>query len=145
MRAQQRERVLRKAIQIVAVAALVGGVLWWSNRPTDGPDEGAPFLEVAMPALSPEEQEGERLFNQNCASCHGADAAGQGGIAPPLINKVYRPRMHADAAFLLAVRNGVRQHHWEFGPMPPVEGVDDAAVTKITAYVRALQRENGIE
>jgi hypothetical protein len=44
----------------------------------------------------------------------------------------------------LAVKNGVRAHHWRFGDMPPVEGVSDEDATKIVAYVRELQRANGI-
>jgi hypothetical protein len=39
----------------------------------------------------------------------------------------------------------VRAHHWRFGNMPPVDGVNRAEVEKIVAYVRALQRANGIE
>ena len=51
---------------------------------------------------------------------------------------------HGDAAFLLAVRNGVRAHHWRFGDMPPQPGLTGAEVAAITAYVRELQRANGI-
>ncbi len=47
-------------------------------------------------------------------------------------------------AFLMAARNGVRSHHWKFGDMPPVEGITDAEVKTIVAYVRALQQANGI-
>ena len=47
-------------------------------------------------------------------------------------------------AFQMAVANGVRAHHWRFGNMPAVEGVTQSDVDKIVAYVRALQRENGI-
>jgi len=42
------------------------------------------------------------------------------------------------------VRNGVRAHHWKFGSMPPVDGITDAEDGTIVAYVRALQRANGI-
>ena len=136
---------MKKPIAITAVLALVAGILWWANRPAEGPPPGAPFLEVSVPELTGVEKEGEALFTQYCAVCHGKNAAGRGGIAPPLVNKIYRSRIHADVAFLLAVRNGVRAHHWQFGSMPPQEGVDEAAVTKITAYVRALQKQNGID
>jgi hypothetical protein len=47
-------------------------------------------------------------------------------------------------AFVLAAKNGVAAHHWPFGNMPAVEGVTDADVLNIVTYVRALQRENGI-
>jgi hypothetical protein len=47
-------------------------------------------------------------------------------------------------AFVMAAQNGVRAHHWKFGDMPPVEGVTNADILNVVAYVRALQRENGI-
>ena len=48
-------------------------------------------------------------------------------------------------AFVLAARNGVRAHHWPFGNMPPVEQpLTDGELAAIIAYVRELQRANGI-
>ena len=79
-----------------------------------------------------------------CAACHGANAAGQNGVAPPLVHKIYEPSHHGDAAFLLAAKQGVRAHHWKFGNMPPVEGVTPGDVKMVVAYVRELQRANGI-
>jgi mono/diheme cytochrome c family protein len=88
--------------------------------------------------------EGERLFNDNCARCHGVRAAGT-DAGPPLVHLVYEPNHHADIAFQRAVAFGVPAHHWRFGNMAPVPGVDEAAVERITAYVRWLQRKAGIE
>jgi len=88
--------------------------------------------------------EGERLFNDTCARCHGAEAAGT-DAGPPLVHIVYEPNHHADIAFQRAVALGAPAHHWRFGNMPPVPGVDEAAVERITAYVRWLQRRAGIE
>lgn len=99
---------------------------------------------VSVPELSAQEQRGRAAFEANCASCHGRNAAGRQGVAPPLVHDIYEPGHHADAAFQIAVSNGVRQHHWTFGSMPPVEGVKEEQVRDITAYIRALQRENGI-
>jgi hypothetical protein len=47
-------------------------------------------------------------------------------------------------SFVLAVKNGVRAHHWRFGDMPPVDGLTQSDVMNIVAYVRELQRANGI-
>lgn len=88
--------------------------------------------------------EGERLFDRNCARCHGARAAGTEN-GPPLVHIVYEPNHHADIAFQRAVAFGVAAHHWRFGDMPPVSGLDEEAVARITAYVRWLQRKAGIE
>jgi mono/diheme cytochrome c family protein len=88
--------------------------------------------------------DGERLYTDNCARCHGTRAAGT-DAGPPLVHVVYEPNHHADIAFQRAVALGVPAHHWRFGNMAPVPGVDEAAVERITAYVRWLQRAAGIE
>ncbi|MGH7333538.1 MAG: c-type cytochrome, partial [Candidatus Rokuibacteriota bacterium] len=64
---------------------------------------------------------------------------------PALVHRVYHPRLHADIAVDLAVRQGVRAHHWSFGDMPPQPAVTATDLANITRYVRELQRANGIE
>ena len=118
-----------------------------SMTPPDTSDiaDGAPIVEVSLPAeLSANAQIGKRAFEDKCAACHGTNAAGQNGIAPPLVHKTYEPGHHSDMAFVMAAKNGVRAHHWQFGNMPPVEGLTDADVKMIARYVRELQAENGI-
>jgi mono/diheme cytochrome c family protein len=83
---------------------------------------------------------GETLFESRCAECHGREAKGT-DKGPPLVHRIYEPSHHGDDAFYRAVREGVRGHHWPFGDMPP----PDEDVTRIVAYVRALQKANGIE
>jgi mono/diheme cytochrome c family protein len=83
-------------------------------------------------------------FDANCASCHGANAAGQDGVAPPLVHIIYEPNHHGDASFLLAAKNGVRAHHWPFRDMPAVQNITDDSIALIVTYVRELQRANGI-
>ena len=87
---------------------------------------------------------GKRGFDKNCAACHGENAVGQDGVAPPLVHKIYEPSHHGDESFQRAVAMGVRAHHWEFGNMPAIEGLTRADVKAITAYVRELQRHKGI-
>jgi mono/diheme cytochrome c family protein len=132
-----------------ALALVVGaGIYLWSGQSSDPvaarPAVGGAIVEVVVPELQGVESLGERAFNAKCAECHGQNAAGQNGVAPPLVHKIYEPSHHGDAAFLLAARNGARSHHWKFGDMPPVKGVTDADVATIISYVRALQRANGI-
>ena len=106
---------------------------------------GDALVAVTMPlAFTPKEQMGAKAFEENCAACHGANAAGRDGIGPPLVHIIYEPSHHGDQSFHLAAMNGVRAHHWPFGNMPPVEGVTTSDVESIVAYVRALQRANGI-
>ena len=107
-------------------------------------EAGAALATVAVPGLSPKAEAGRIAFEANCATCHGVNAAGQDGTAPPLVHRIYEPNHHGDAAFQLAAKSGVRAHHWRFGNMPPVPGVSEQDVDKIIAYVRALQKANGI-
>lgn len=148
----------KSAIALFAVVVLGGGALVWNvvgdsgsaqeqsmTRPDTGTAAAAPLVEVAPPSeLSPDAQIGKRGFEANCAVCHGLNAAGQDGVAPPLVHKIYEPGHHADFAFMTAARNGVRSHHWPFGNMPPVEGLTDTDIGYIVRYVRELQKANGI-
>jgi len=129
---------------VIAVAAILIWRFALQPAPQETTAAGVPLVEVTVPALSGEASAGEALFNANCASCHGKNAAGQDGVAPPLVHVIYEPNHHGDAAFHIAAQRGVRAHHWPFGDMPPVEGVSDGEVDKIVAYVRTLQRANGI-
>lgn len=114
-----------------------------SVQSTNGID-GTPLAEVTVPELSAVAQAGREVFEVSCAACHGVNAAGQDGVAPPLVHVIYEPNHHGDQSFYQAVRYGVRAHHWRFGNMPAIEGVSQSQVGDIIAYVRELQRANGI-
>lgn len=98
---------------------------------------------VIIPDVTGEVALGQRAYAARCASCHGEVATGteQG---PPFLHPFYLPDHHGDQAFLIAAESGVRAHHWRFGDMPPVEGITRAEVMGVIAYVRALQRANGL-
>jgi len=102
------------------------------------------IVAVSMPELSGNAALGARAFKGKCAKCHGEDAGGRESKGPPLIHKYYFPGHHGDEAFFRAARQGVQQHHWTFGNMPPVEGITNADLKVIVAYVRAVQKANGI-
>jgi mono/diheme cytochrome c family protein len=126
-------------VSTTLVASLAGLSLLWAceRRPAARVD----FDPGPVPS---ELAEGERLFDRNCGRCHGARATGTEN-GPPLVHIVYEPNHHADIAFQRAVSFGVAAHHWRFGNMPPVPGLDEEAIARITAYVRWLQRKAGIE
>ncbi len=143
---------MRGVIVIIAIA--VAGVIAYAILLLGGNDhtelsaaiipDGA-LAAVSLPEnLSQNAQIGKLAFGVKCASCHGTNAAGQDGIAPPLVHIIYEPGHHGDAAFQRAVEMGVRAHHWPFGNMPAVEGITRGDVKMITSYVRELQRANGI-
>ena len=128
---------------VAGTIVLAGAVLWYVFQPpSDVKTAGS--MGVRVPDLSAEAEEGAALFAENCAACHGPHASGGEG-GPPLIHKIYEPNHHGDGAFLMAARNGVRQHHWRFGNMPRIDTVSDADVARIVTYVREVQRANGIE
>jgi len=122
---------------VVAVAVALG--LWWRN----GGGGGHATVEVKMPALSVVAKEGQALFSANCAACHGAEGGGTDS-GPPLVHIIYEPSHHGDESFQRAVAQGVRAHHWNFGDMQPVAGIDRSEVAKIVSFVREVQRNNGI-
>jgi len=143
---------IRIGIAVLALAGF-GALIYASDQknnqqvtvPIEGDaPKGRAMVEVTVPILEGKEELGLAAYNAKCAACHGENAVGQVGVAPPLVHKIYEPSHHGDGAFLNAARNGVRSHHWQFGNMPPVEGITDAEVGTIVAYVRALQRANGI-
>ena len=106
--------------------------------------EGA-LANVLLPdTLSQNAQIGKLAFEVKCVSCHGTNAAGQAGVAPPLVHIIYEPNHHGDESFQRAAALGVRAHHWSFGNMPAVEGLTRTDVKMIVAYIRELQRANGI-
>lgn len=103
--------------------------------------QSGPFLPpVGFKAKS---AQGDPLFHQYCARCHGKKAIGS-NQGPPLIHKVYESSHHGDLAFYRAANKGVQSHHWKFGNMPPISGVTAEQVAHIIAYVRREQRKAGI-
>jgi len=111
------------------------------DRPT--PDELRQRQHFPGPEFVADTAEGDRLYHASCAQCHGPAGTGtkQG---PPLVHKIYRPGHHADLAFHWAVRDGTKQHHWDFGDMSPVPGLSPEEVGHIIAYVRNEQHKAGI-
>jgi mono/diheme cytochrome c family protein len=131
-----------RIVLLVAAVTVLGG-LGWFLLGHQASDEGGRSVEVVVPQLTDVAARGRIAFEQNCASCHGINAGGtQQG--PPLVHPIYNPGHHADGAFFLAAKSGVRQHHWNFGNMPPQPQVSDAQIAAITRYVRELQAANGI-
>jgi mono/diheme cytochrome c family protein len=149
-----------KSALFIAGFFLVGGagLVWQQMQPAppvnghsmtpanlSGLDVGDAIVEVMLPSvLSANAQIGKQVFEAVCADCHGVNAAGQNGVAPPLVHITYEPGHHGDGAFLSAAKNGVTAHHWKFGNMPAVEGLTDGDVKMVVTYIRELQRANGI-
>lgn len=133
---------------LIGIAVIAVAYIWATRGNVKSDIEkaaGDPIVSINLPAnFSDRAIKGRLLFEENCTSCHGKNAVGQDGVAPPLVHKIYEPSHHGDESFQRAVALGVKGHHWPFGNMPTVEGLDRQMVTDIIAYVRELQRANGI-
>lgn len=135
-------------IALTAFAALVlaGGALLafgWLGR--GGDSGGDPVLITAGDAESL--ASGEALYAEHCASCHGADLAGQpnwrdanaqGRRPAPPHDESGHTWHHPDAILFAMTKYGVEP----FAPpgyesdMPAFEGVlDDAAIVAVLAYI----------
>ena len=108
------------------------------------PPEGNAMVAIQIPPIEGDAAIGQRTFENACVACHGTNAVGVEGAGPPLIHVIYEPSHHADESFQRAVAVGVRSHHWRFGDMPPIEGLTRGDVAMVIAYIREIQRANGI-
>lgn len=126
-------------LSVATIGLFVFGYFYVSQNPPTGLQVASSTPNVATLNA------GRTLFRANCASCHGQGAVGVEGAGPPFIHIIYEPNHHADASFYAAVKNGVRAHHWPYGNMPPQPQVAQEEMEKIIAYIRKIQRQNGIE
>nr|WP_229802048.1 cytochrome c [Amylibacter ulvae] len=115
----------------------------FTNEPSTTTPDQQQSAAMEIPTLTGAAVMGKTFFDAKCAQCHGTNASGTEN-APPLVHIIYEPNHHGDESFLRAATQGVRAHHWQFGDMPPVEGITQGEVKQIIAYVRSLQRANGI-
>ena len=123
---------LAKIIAILVIAAMPLGASF-----------GAEPAAKKSPQVPPQYNIGKLLYGKFCSSCHGVDLKGteQG---PPFLHRVYHPGHHGDRSFFLAAKRGVKAHHWKFGNMPPVEGIEEDMVGAIVKYIRHVQKSSGI-
>ncbi|MCC5992305.1 MAG: cytochrome c [Rhodobacteraceae bacterium] len=125
---------------IIVAAAL----LLWPGPPATDLDSAA-LVQLVMPdSLSEHEQLGAALYAENCAVCHGVNGAGVAETGPPLVHIIYETSHHPDGAFYAAVQLGVRAHHWGYGDMPRLPHLSEQEIAQIIAFIRRVQRENGI-
>lgn len=113
------------AIGAIVIAGGRADTLWPTGDPTTraiaemASTGNTALAEVVVPdVLLQDTQIGERAYVANCGACNGANAAGQDGVAPPRIHRIYEPSPHGDKSFQRAAVLGVRAHHWSFGDMP---------------------------
>jgi high-affinity iron transporter len=102
----------------------------------------------SMRATEAQRLEGEGLYTQRCASCHGAAGAGDGAMArslsrlPPDIGTVGWQSEHSDDQLAEVVRAGIPGT-----AMPPSNELSPPQVQSVVAYLRTLpmkDRVNGV-
>jgi high-affinity iron transporter len=87
--------------------------------------------------------EGEGLYAQNCASCHGVSGASDGAVAtalsklPPELGSFAWQAQRSDSEIAHVVRGGIPGT-----PMPPGAGLTPSQVRAVVAYVRTLPLRN---
>lgn len=121
----------------LAFLLLVGGVFVTSNTGL------RPVAQSGGQALPPIVAAGKAAFDSACILCHGADGIGT-AMGPPLVHPLYAAGRLDDRAIATAVRNGAERRNWNFGPMPAQPQFNDSQIAQITAYLRHLQRQAGL-
>ena len=116
------------AVTSILVAGGIGYALWPTALQTTQSDayisleNGVLAVALVSETLSQNAQIGQLGFEAKGAVFQGVNAAGQDGVAAPLVPIIYEPSHHSGESFQRAVAMSVRGHHWPFGDMPPVGG-----------------------
>jgi ubiquinol-cytochrome c reductase cytochrome b subunit len=104
---------------------------------------GAPSTSAKM---SPAAQAGQKIFSQNCSSCHGANGQGQSNIAPPLAGNSF---VTGDPkAVITTVLNGktgpITVNGQNFnGMMPPWKAsLSNKDIANVVTYIRTSLGNN---
>src|SRR5438270_4046932 len=130
------KRPLSRSCRQMAAALLMSVTLSVAQTPANSPPPNAPQQKAPAPpqAYDPElVQQGKNLFAQDCAFCHGRDAAG-GEIGPDLTrSKVVRDDVGGDQIGPV-VRNGRAE-----SGMPPFD-LSDQQIESLVAFVHTQQK-----
>jgi putative heme-binding domain-containing protein len=103
--------------------ALIGAALAWGQT---GPPP------VLLPNSGEDLAKGERLYNAQCAGCHGPKGEGAKG---PTLARSTLPRAADDAALLRVIENGIPGTE-----MPGAYAMILREVSQVAAYVKSLGR-----
>jgi len=93
---------------------------------------GAAETKIKLPTSHADLVRGEKLFQVNCAPCHGPK--GEGGRGP-LLAKVKLSHAPDDTALVQVISNGIRGTE-----MPGADTMDEHEVRQTAAFVRSLGR-----
>ena len=101
---------------------------------------------ASLRATSAQVLEGEGLFLQGCAGCHGAKGSADGGVStaltrlPPELDSFGWQAARSDAQLVSVIRDGVTG-----SAMPPSRALTDPQLRSIVGFVRTLSlRDPGV-
>ena len=104
------------------------------------------ILSVALAmgsALAARAADGKTLYEEKCTSCHGADGKGETKMGKKLGAKDYTdPKVQealTDEAAAKAIKEGLKNKEGTV-LMKPTEGVSDADVKEVVAYMRKFKK-----
>lgn len=127
-----------KLLKNLLATALLGVTLSANSDDREG------HVDVSVGKLSSRAAFGQEVFNGTCAECHGDNGSGT-RKGPPLIHDIYNPGHHSNQSIVVAIKNGVRAHHWPYGNMPAQEKVGFTETMAVIEFIREVQQQNGIE
>ena len=104
----------------------------------DAIDESA-----SVPVSSLSFQLGGIAYAKECTECHGRTARGT-VRGPNLIHPDYGPGKRSDAQFSQALREGKQARRAGYLDMPAVQDRSERNLKQLVAFLREVQRANGI-
>jgi FTR1 family protein len=127
------------AFRVVSVGVRNTAMPAWS--PTLTPDQRWNTIAYlsSLRSQPTDRAEGEGLYFQRCASCHGAEGAGTAQFThdlshvPPAIGTFDWQAEHSDSALAAVIRDGVAGT-----AMPPAHDLTDAQALSIVAFLRTM-------
>lgn len=132
------DKLIFRISVLILVAFLMVAILY--ERPTE---KGNRAKHLPASDFVGVLETGRQLFNKNCISCHGQALQGT-NKGPSLLHAYYKPDHHGDLSVYLAVYQGVQQHHWQFGNMPPMKHLSPEDAGHLLKYIRQQQRKAGL-
>ena len=98
---------------------------------------------VTLTASSVLAADGKAYYDKDCAKCHGADGKGETKMGKKLGAKDYTDAKVqdalTDAAAIKAVKDGFKDKDGKV-LMKPAEGVSDADIKAVVAYLRTFKK-----
>ncbi|MEZ4864313.1 MAG: disulfide oxidoreductase [Caldilineaceae bacterium] len=144
----------RPVVAIVLVVMVAFTILWQLNRkpvqaqaPFNTLETGAPMLQtdgtpVGVADSSGDASEGQRLYHEVCAVCHGQQGEGAAGLGTALRDSAFVAE-HSDAELLAMIRAGraANDPANQSGLVMPASGgrpdLSDTELLAVIAYLRS--------